>query len=210
MDQPLFWRLSCASLFCGGMTAGSIVLGSGSPRRRDLLEAAGFTVHVRPTGADESWPEESPAQSVERLAARKMDVLLSAWPDELDRSLPALTADTVVFRDATPLNKPADSEHACKMLGSLSGRSHTVITAFCIEGLSAPRRVESVETEVWFRSLRAVEIERYVATGEPFDKAGGYGIQGLGGALVDRLEGSYTNVVGLPLVEVLSALGVDR
>lgn len=120
----------------------------------------------------------------------------------------ALTADTVVFLDGEPLNKPEDDAHAKAMLTRLSGRAHDVVTAFCLRR-GVREHTEAVSTRVWFRTLRELEIDHYVATGEPRDKAGAYGIQGEGGALVDRLEGSYTNVVGLPLAEVLRALEVE-
>ncbi len=168
-----------------------------------LLEAAGFDVRARVSGADESWPDLPAREAVRTLAKRKMDAL--AAQEDLGEA--ALTADTVVFLDGEPLNKPDDDEHAKAMLARLSGREHDVVTAFCLRR-GAAEHTESVTTRVLFRRLRDVEIEHYVATGEPRDKAGAYGIQGDGGALVDRLEGSYTNVVGLPLAEVLRALEV--
>ncbi|MEO1171544.1 MAG: Maf family protein [Myxococcota bacterium] len=139
-----------------------------------------------------------PDDAVKTLARRKLDAL---GPTEV----PALTADTVVFLDERPLNKPDDPDDAARMLGRLAGRVHDVITAFCLRSTDGQVHSEAVRTRVWFRPLVAHEISRYVAGGESLDKAGAYGIQGAGGALVDRIEGSYTNVVGLPLAEVLRA-----
>ena len=180
----------------------SILLGSGSPRRKELLEAAGFDVRVHATGADESWPSGEPSDAVKTLAVRKMRALGESRPE---RGSTSVTADTVVFLDQEPLNKPADHDDAIRMLQALNGRAHDVITAFCVRR-GERERVAAVSTRVWFRGLRTVEIERYVASGEPMDKAGAYGIQGGGGALVDRLEGSYTNVVGLPLAELIETI----
>ncbi|MEM6531494.1 MAG: Maf family protein [Myxococcota bacterium] len=178
----------------------AVLLGSGSPRRRELLEAAGFDVEVRRTGADESWPEDLSANTaVIALARRKLEALGPSVQ-------PALTADTVVFLDERPLNKPVDFKHAAEMLRELSGRAHEVVTAFCVRKSDGQVVEDAVTTRVWFRPLVDDEIDRYVATGESMDKAGAYGIQGVGGALVDRVEGSYTNVIGLPLAEVVRVL----
>ncbi len=173
-----------------------ILLVSASPRRRALLEAAGYEIEVRASEADETWPGGDVEAAVIALARRKLTAV--EVRDEL-----ALAADTEVILDGRALGKPTDPADAVRMLSELAGRAHQVVTGFCL------RRAErwhqgAATTEVRFRPLRRAEIERYVETGEPMDKAGGYGIQGRGGALVDTVRGSYTNVIGLPLREVLS------
>ena len=173
-----------------------IRLASASPRRRQLLEDACFVVDVAPVAVDESWPGGPPARAVLDIARRKLDRAAPA-------SIPVLAADTVVLLGDQPLGKPASPAEAEAMLARLAGRTHTVITGFCLRcegGVSE----QAVATLVTFRSLSADQIRRYVATGEPMDKAGAYGIQGRGGALVDHVDGSYTNVVGLPLAEVIA------
>lgn len=177
-----------------------VVLVSKSPRRKELLEAAGYQVMVQPSHADEVWPGGSLAEAVVTLAQQKLD----AMGGQLDARLPAVAADTLVY-DGEPLGKPVDDADAVRMLSRLAGREHQVATGFVVQ--RGDRRVaQAVLTRVRFRALTAAEIVRYVQSGEPRDKAGSYGIQGLGGALVEWLEGSYTNVVGLPLAEVLAAL----
>ena len=173
-----------------------ILLASQSPRRRWLLESVGLDVTVRPASVDElRRAEELPVDMVRRLAHAK------AWAVE-DGGLPVIAADTVVARADKVYGKPADERAAVRTLRELSGNEHEVITGFCVR-FEGQERVGAVRTQVWFRSLSDDEVERYANSGEPLDKAGAYGIQGDGGTLVDRLAGSYTNVVGLPLSEVL-------
>lgn len=172
-------------------------LASGSPRRRQLLEWAGCTVVGHPMPVDEAWIDgESPADAAERLAIAK-----NVGPAEET----VVSSDTVVHLDDRPFGKPTDADDARRMLALLSGRWHQVTTGVCITS-PAGRRSFRVTTQVRFRELSAAEIDRYVATGEPMDKAGSYGIQGLGGALVAEVRGSWTNVMGLPLEATLSAL----
>jgi len=176
-----------------------LVLSSASPRRRALLETACYEVEVRVPRADESWPVGMNSKDgAIAIAERKLDVL--GFTDEL-----ALSADTVVVLGNDQLGKPTNEIDAKQMLMRLSGHVHEVVTGFCVSR-GARRHREAIVTRVWFRPLSPTEIERYVATGEPFDKAGSYAIQGRAGAFVHRIEGSYTNVVGLPLTEVLAAL----
>ncbi len=185
------------------------ILASGSPRRRQLLEQIGlrdFT--VRPTDADESLPAGiHPGEAVERLSARKgMAARLQAGPEAL-----ILAADTVVALDGAILGKPGGREEAVSMLTALSGRTHQVYTGVTLI------RGEQILTEhevtaVTFRPLAAAEIDAYVQSGEPMDKAGAYGIQGLGALLAERLEGDYFNVMGLPLCRLgrmLARFGLD-
>ncbi|MGH7282723.1 MAG: Maf family protein [Polyangiaceae bacterium] len=187
----------------------SIVLGSASPRRRELLEAQGFRLHVRPADVDEGVREnEAPQTYLERivtdkLRAAKMHVGPGMRADAL------LVADTTVTIDARILGKPVDREESKSMIDALSGRAHDVMTRFSILALESGREhAETVLTRVIFRALAPEEIDAYVATGEGDDKAGAYAVQGKGAALVARIEGSYTNVVGLPIAEVVVALAM--
>jgi septum formation protein len=185
-----------------------IVLASGSPRRRWLLTALGLDCEVAPVDVDETpWPGEIPAEHARRLAKEKVDAAALRHPP--DRLL--LAADTVVALGEEILGKPADREDAARMLRRLSGRRHQVHTAVAARrGEETAFRLSS--SEVTFRTLRDHEIESYVATGEPLDKAGAYAIQGLAEVFVTRMSGSYSGVVGLPLcetAELLAAFGVD-
>jgi len=182
----------------------TLVLASASPRRRELLASAGVLFVVRPSAIDET-PDagEEPLPYVRRMAREK------ALAVEADESETVLAADTVVALDGRVLGKPADVGDALATLRVLSGRTHRVHTAVALRtGGRVLARVTT--TRVTFRTLKEDELARYVATGEPFDKAGGYGIQGHGGALVERVVGSYTNVVGLPLAETLALLARAR
>lgn len=172
------------------------ILASGSPRRRQLLEQVGIrSFAVRPTDADESLPAGiAPGAAVELLSARKGEAArATADPDAL-----ILAADTVVALDGAILGKPHSREEAVSMLTILSGRTHQVYTGVTLLRGEAEHTEHEV-TSVTFRPLTAAEIDAYVSSGEPMDKAGAYGIQGLGALLVERLEGDYFNVMGLPL-----------
>ncbi len=174
------------------------VLASASPRRRDLLAQVGLQPEIVPSHVDET-PRvgELPLVYVARVAKDKALAYAGSGP--------VLAADTVVALDDRCLGKADDKDHACRMLRELSGRTHFVHTAVVLKA-GQDVLTEVVSTEVSFRDLGDEEIERYVDSGEPMDKAGAYGIQGLGGALVASLKGSYTNVVGLPLQETLVLL----
>jgi septum formation protein len=177
----------------------SLVLASGSPRRRMLLATSGIPLTVSPADIPEiRQPGESPVTFARRLAVEKATAVGGddAW---------VLAADTVVHTDADIFGKPTDDEDAAATLGALSGRWHSVTTGWCLRR-GREHAVHHSTTRVRFRALTAVEIDCYIATGEGRDKAGSYGIQGIGAVLVAELEGSYTNVVGLPLAEVLDAL----
>lgn len=178
-----------------------IVLASASPRRRQLLAAAGISVDVRPTDIDETpLDSEQPQALVRRLARQKAEAL-----GDVDSIV--LAADTTVALDALILNKPIDDDDARRMLRALSGRSHSVFTGWCAR-LPRGERCRSgvVETQVVFRSLTDADIDAYLATGEHRDKAGAYGIQGAAAALVATVHGSLTNVIGLPVDEVVVAI----
>jgi len=175
-----------------------LVLASASPRRLQLLRACGYDVVVSPAHLDETQlPGEPPAVMVERLARAKAVAIAAS---DL-----VVAADTTVVLGADALAKPTDDADAARMLERLSGQTHEVITGWCVRKNAAVRS-GIVSTRVTFRRLTAREIAAYVATGEPLDKAGAYGIQGAGGALVDGVEGSYPNVVGLPMAEVIAAI----
>ena len=175
-----------------------IVLISGSPRRKALLRAAQFQVEVQRPDVDETMPDGPVEDAILAVAERKLDSV--GVEDDL-----CLAADTAVLFGGKILGKPQDRADAQRMLEALSGRDHRVVTGFVL-GRGEQRHRQAVSTRVRFRELRREEIEAYVATGEADDKAGSYGIQGLGGSLVDFVEGSYTNVIGLPLREVIEAV----
>jgi septum formation protein len=182
------------------VTTRELVLASTSPRRRELLGLLGIPFRaVAPIGVDESPLDgESPPEVVGRLAVEKA------------RSVdgdPVIAADTVVELDGAVLGKPLDAAHARRMLARLSGRTHLVHTAVAVR-TGEHTELETVTTSVQFVPLAPAAIEWYLATGEPFDKAGAYAIQGRGGAFVEEIRGSVTNVVGLPLATVVRLLEV--
>jgi septum formation protein len=180
-----------------------IILASRSPRRRELLGLLGRAFRiVEPTHEEQRLPGEHAADYALRNAREKArSVLPHAGPG---RFL-IIGADTIVVLDERILEKPRDAAHARAMLRALSGRRHEVITGLALL-TSGHEQCIAVRTEVVFRALDDAEIEAYLATGEPFDKAGAYGIQGHAAHMVTEIHGSYTNVVGLPLAEVAAAL----
>jgi septum formation protein len=182
-------------------TRSTLVLASGSPRRRELLERFGLRFEIAPPAVDET-PRggEDPRQYVLRLAREKAERVTARRGDAL-----VLAADTAVVVGTDILGKPCDAAEAAAMLSRLSGRDHLVLTGVAVAtGRSADTL--AVETKVRFRSLSAEEIRWYVESGEPLDKAGAYAIQGLGAAFVRAIEGSASNVIGLPLAETLELL----
>lgn len=182
-----------------------LVLASASPRRKELLASAGFTCEVDSADVDETPPPDlrEAAPIATALARRKAAAVLSRRPKSSGDVI--LAADTVVWIEGTLLGKPADDADARRMLGLLSGKEHVVATGFCL--LRGEREILGASvTRVQFEPLTAGAIDAYVATREPFDKAGGYAIQGKAGLFVRRIDGSYSNVVGLPLAEVVEAL----
>ncbi len=187
-----------------------IVLASASPRRLELLTSLGLDVRVRPSNYDEpDDPDATPLELARRHARAKAGDVRQAIGD----GALIVAADTVVNLDGTALNKPLDSTDAVRMLSLLSGREHQVHTAFA---LSVPGREQLVEehstTQVRFYPLTAEEIGDYVATGEPMDKAGAYGIQGRAAALVEGISGDFYTVMGFPLgrfIRTLQRLGIS-
>lgn len=186
-----------------------LVLASSSPRRRDLLLGLGLRFTVAPADVDENLVgEEAPEVHVSRLGLAK-----AVHVSEIVRDQWVLGADTVVVIDGAILGKPRDEEEALTMLSTLTGRTHEVFTGYAFVHHCFPekRLVRHVRSKVTIREMTPPEIAGYVRTGEPLDKAGAYAIQGVGSAIVAEIDGSYTNVVGLPLCEVakdLKKLGI--
>lgn len=180
-----------------------IVLASASPRRSELLESAGIVFSVTPADIpEEPLPGESPAAHVLRLATEKALAVAGSAEGEL-----FIGADTIVVCDDEIMGKPVDAADARRMLATLSGRAHEVMTGFAVhDRTTGITHAEVVRTRVNFTSLTPEEIDAYIATGCPFDKAGAYAIQGGAASMVRGIEGSYTNVVGLPLCEVVELL----
>ncbi len=180
-----------------------LLLASRSPRRAELLNTLGVRFVSIDVEVDERVvPGEAPSSYVARLAAAKA---AAGHANGVNR-IPVLAADTTVVCDGEILGKPVDQGDSLRMLRLLSGRWHAVYTGVAVIDSQAHVHAVTVLTQVQFRPLTRAEISAYQASGEPADKAGGYGIQGLGGALIARLEGSYSNVVGLPLAETLGLL----
>jgi septum formation protein len=188
------------------MTRDFIYLASASPRRSELLRQLGVPFETCPAAIDERrLPQESPAAYVLRLAAAKADAVWTSAAVQA-RPRPVLAADTTVVVDDLVLGKPRDTVEALRMLETLSGRSHIVVTAVAISAGAGVDALVST-SEVRFRATTHRERLAYCATGEPLDKAGAYGIQGRGAAFIEHLNGSYSAVVGLPLFETALLLG---
>ena len=184
-----------------------IVLASSSPRRREILSALGLSFETRPADVDESLRDGEPAfEAAERLAREKASAVVAGDPDAL-----VVAADTLVVLDGEALGKPKDRADARRTLSRLAGRSHEVVTGVALARngrLVSGREV----TRVLFAPMTPAEVDAYVASGEPDDRAGSYAIQGIGGLFVARVEGSPSNVVGLPvrlLYTLAAELGVD-
>ena len=179
----------------------TLILASSSPRRKELLENLQIPFEVLSSNVDESYnPELTPEEIVKELALRKAKNVAEKRPSDY-----VIGSDTVVVSDGKVLGKPENQEHAVQMLKSLSGRTHSVYTGVSI--FTPNEHIEFYEkTDVMFWELTDDEINGYVATGEPFDKAGAYGIQGFGSMLVKKINGDYFSVVGLPLSKTVRAL----
>jgi len=180
-----------------------LILASASPRRKRLLQSVGLDFQIQPSPLEESGlPSGNPAADAKKWAQLKSASIAAAFPDSW-----ILGADTIVVLDGHIFGKPDDRDEAARMLAQLSGRTHEVVTGLCLKKTaSGISKTASVLTRVCFKDLTPNEIDAYIRTGEPMDKAGAYGIQGIGAFLVRSIEGSYTNVVGLPLCETLGWL----
>jgi septum formation protein len=188
------------------MTVLRVILASQSPRRRELLNLVGIAHEVQPADIDESYiGGERPREHAERLARGKAAVIAEREPDAL-----VIGSDTIVVVDGDVLGKPASENDAVRMLARLAGRSHVVVTAVAVAWRGETRSAVE-EVGVTFHPMSRAEIDAYIATGEPMDKAGAYGIQGYGATIVSRVDGDYFAVMGLPLqrlTRVLDAIGI--
>lgn len=205
---------------------GQLVLASASLRRKELLEMVGFAVKQMPSQMDETpFPDEVPEVFVKRMARGKVLTVVeriqqTLYPESeaarvdlggrMTRESPlrwVLGADTAVVLDGKILGKPADHEEAAEMLRALQGREHLVTTGFCLVDMRKSKEgIQAIHTVVRFKRMNRQEIEKYLSVGESMDKAGAYAIQGVGAYLVDSIHGSYTNVVGLPLCQVVEMM----
>jgi len=191
-----------------------LALASSSPRRRELIGLIGLPVRIVPSGADESTPPDwSPSLIVEQLSLRKAQASVRHLEPTADERTIVVGSDTIVVLDGAAMGKPAGEEDAKAMLRRLSGRTHEVYSGVCcLEPETGRTELAHQVTRVRMKELSEERIARYVATREPFDKAGAYGIQGRGALLVDGIDGCFFNVVGLPvalLADLLERLGVD-
>jgi septum formation protein len=185
-----------------------LLLGSASPRRRDILTGLGIPLAVSPANVPEvELPNEAPLAYLERVVREKLRGSARAFAEGMGSAL--LVADTIVVLDGNVLGKPQDISDARRLLELLAGRTHRVYTRYAVALPDAPLVPvieRTVESSVTLRAASAQELEGYARTGEGLDKAGAYAIQGIGAFLVERIEGSYTNVVGLPACEVVKDL----
>jgi MAF protein len=180
-----------------------LILASASPRRQELLRFVGLKFKTIPAHVDEDYIEgESPQQHVRRLAQEKAQLIARKYPRAW-----VLGADTIVVIDGLILGKPKNKTQAKEMLKKLSGREHKVFTGFTIAHVASKiKQTKVIQSAVKFKTISAAELEWYIACDEPYDKAGGYAVQGRGAYFIQSIRGSYTNVIGLPLCEVLETL----
>lgn len=184
-----------------------LILASGSPRRAEILRNAGFTFETIAAGVDETPLRGEGAEAYVLRVARAKACAVASRLRGSEGDAFVLAADTIVSAEGELLGKPADADDARRMLRLLSGRTHEVLTGVAIATRPAGDEIAAAEkTRVTFRALAESDIENYISSGEPFDKAGGYGIQGLGGRFIPRIEGCYFNVMGLPLARASAML----
>lgn len=177
---------------------GQIVLASSSPRRAQILQQVGFDFVVHPSHVEEELLHDDPMQAAKTIAMHKAAAVADRFPDQI-----VLAADTMVVLDGLILGKPAHADEARQMLSMLSGKTHEVHTAFALVHRRRAQEYAGVETtRVAFRALSSDDIDRYVSTGSVYDKAGAYGIQDASAIFVERIEGDFYNVVGLPIVSI--------
>ena len=180
-----------------------IILASSSPRRKELLRLLGLNFEVDPGNYEERMDLNVPPRTLARfLSRKKADAVAAKYRDAI-----VIAADTFILFRGRLMGKPHTEQEASRMLEALNGKTHSVITGFTVIDTTTGKRVsKSVETKVSFKRLAAAEIESYVKTGEPLDKAGAYAIQGLGSVIVRKIDGDYFNVIGLPLSSFADAL----
>ena len=186
----------------------TLYLASGSPRRREILETLGYRIIRLPAEIDETpYSGERADAYVQRMAVEKNTAALTQWRTQhpTEPQYPVLTADTTVSLGNTILGKPESPEHAAQMLEQLSGSTHQVLTAAAVYWQGETRSILQ-RSDVRFKTLSQTEIAAYIRSREPLDKAGAYGIQGIGGAFVEHLQGSFTGVMGLPAHETIQLL----
>jgi septum formation protein len=184
-----------------------LILASSSPRRAEVLRNAGFVFEVRPADVDETrLPYESAENYVRRVAQAKARAISEPARAAAERAI-VIAADTTVVAEGQILAKPEDAADARRMLSLFNGKTHEVLTALCVINVPAAKEALHVEkTRVEFLKMSKEEIESYIQTGEPFDKAGAYGIQGIAGRFATRIDGCYFNVLGLPLSRLWTTL----
>ena len=203
---------------------GQLVLASASPRRKEMLERVGFSIKLMPASIDEvPFPDEAPEPYVKRMARMKVLAVVeriqqTLYPDTEAGRIPrgllrdtplrwVLGADTAVVLGPQVLGKPRDHEDAAEMLARLQGTEHMVVPGFCLYDMKKSKEgLQAVPTGVRLKRMGPAEIEKYLSVGESMDKAGAYAIQGVGAYIVDSITGSYTNVVGLPLCQVVEMM----
>jgi septum formation protein len=180
-----------------------LILGSGSPRRQELLKSLGFAFAVKPINADESFSDHLKAEQIPLYLAEKK---AGAYPDKLKNNEILITSDTIVWCEGKVLNKPADFAEGKQMLGTLSGKMHEVFTAVCLKS-QAGQKIFFDTSKVYFKVLTNDEIEYYLANFKPYDKAGAYGVQDwMGYVGIEKIEGSFYNVMGLPVKKLYEEL----
>ncbi|MBQ7637221.1 MAG: septum formation protein Maf [Lachnospiraceae bacterium] len=187
----------------------NIVLASGSPRRKEILERLGVSFRILTSEKEEKITTADPEEAVKALAEMKAEDVYARIKDEEKGDFLVIGADTVVACDGKILGKPGNYERACEMIEMISGREHFVFTGVCLTGRKDGKDFKSVfdeKTAVFVSDMTKDEIEDYAKTGEPFDKAGGYAVQGLFAPYVERIEGDYYNVVGFPLSRTVKEL----
>ena len=181
-----------------------LILASASPRRKELLEKMGLKFSIQPSEITEVGYGGSPEKIPSLIVIQKMKAAKARLAMNQEGYI--LAADTIVALEQEVFGKPENADHARMMLTQLSGKTHQVYTCFRIEGLGGDHIEKTIRTDVKMRTITSEMLAWYIATNEPFDKAGSYAIQGFGSVLVESIQGSYTNVVGLPVSEVIDAL----
>ncbi|MBP5530145.1 MAG: septum formation protein Maf [Lachnospiraceae bacterium] len=183
-----------------------IILASKSPRRKELIEGAGFKTLIIPSDADENIEEKDPAELVKKLSDIKAISVYESEKENIKENDVVLGADTVVYAGGRILGKPSDKDEAREMIQLLAGNVHSVFTGFTLVFDNGKTITDYAETKVYVYPMSDEEIEDYISTNEPYDKAGAYGIQGLFGKYVEKIDGDYNNVVGLPVSKILNML----